>query len=411
MLHRFLVPVAFASAAAIAATRPGESALAPQSRQLTVHEWGTFTTVAGPDGRALDWLPLGGPTDLPCFVEHFDRNPAVKVLGSRPAGATTAAYDAVRAELPARVRMETPVVYFYADRDTTVRVRVRFNRGLMTEWYPPAVVSQPMVGAATLRDPRMASTIEWPAVRVSPEVPAVFPMERTASRYYAARNTDASPIVIGGQRERFLFYRGVADFDAPLNAAVDAAGAVRVKNVAGEIPAAFLFERRGSTLGFRVMGGLHEERVVPRPSLDGSLDELRRSLEQTLVAQGLTPKEASAMLETWGDSWFEEGARMIYIVPRSTVDEILPLEISPAPSHVTRVFVGRVEILTPTTRQVVAAALEKNDKQALEPYTRFLGPITDRILETTSDPVMAVRIRQATNKALDVYLRRMTICE
>ena len=33
---------------------------------LTVHEWGTFTSVAGAGGRAIEWLPLGGPTDLPC---------------------------------------------------------------------------------------------------------------------------------------------------------------------------------------------------------------------------------------------------------------------------------------------------------------------------------------------------------
>src|SRR5687768_18150308 len=46
---------------------------------LTVHEWGTFTTVAGTDGRAMDWLPLSGPTDLPCFVYHYQNNPLVKV--------------------------------------------------------------------------------------------------------------------------------------------------------------------------------------------------------------------------------------------------------------------------------------------------------------------------------------------
>ena len=413
MPRRFPVSVAFATIAAVAATRVGESALTPQSRQLTVHEWGTFTTVAGPDGRAIDWLPLGGPTDLPCFVEHFNRNPAVKVIPNGVTlGGSNAAYDAARQELSARVRMETPVLYFYADHDTTVHVRVRFNRGLMTEWYPPAAVAQPMVGAATLRDPRTVSMIEWPSVHVSPEAPATFPRERADSRYYAARNTDAAPIAVHGQRERFLFYRGVADFDAPLSAAVDSSGHVRVKNLGeAELPAAFLFERRGAKLGFRVIGALKDERLMAPPSLDGSFDDLRQSLEQALIAQGLTAKEASAMLETWRDSWFEEGMRVIYIVPRSSVDAILPLDITPAPSHVTRVFVGRMEVLTSTTQQAVRAALETNDNPVLERYARFLGPITDRILATTSDAAMAGRIRQATNKALAVYLHRMTICE
>ena len=39
---------------------------------LTVHEWGTFTSVAGPFGKAIDWMPAGGPTDLPCFVAKTD---------------------------------------------------------------------------------------------------------------------------------------------------------------------------------------------------------------------------------------------------------------------------------------------------------------------------------------------------
>jgi hypothetical protein len=27
---------------------------------LTAHEWGTFTSVAGPDGQAVEWSPLTG---------------------------------------------------------------------------------------------------------------------------------------------------------------------------------------------------------------------------------------------------------------------------------------------------------------------------------------------------------------
>ena len=38
-----------------------------QQADVTVHEWGTFTTVAGADGVAMQWTPLGGASDLPCF--------------------------------------------------------------------------------------------------------------------------------------------------------------------------------------------------------------------------------------------------------------------------------------------------------------------------------------------------------
>ena len=35
---------------------------------LVVHEWGTFTSIAGKNGVALEWKPLNGTSDLPSFV-------------------------------------------------------------------------------------------------------------------------------------------------------------------------------------------------------------------------------------------------------------------------------------------------------------------------------------------------------
>ena len=70
-----------------------------------------------------------------------------------------------------------------------------------------------------------------------------------------------------------------------------------------------------------------------------------------LLANGLYPEEASAMIDTWRESWFEEGTRLFYIVPRPAIDAILPLAITPAPSAIARVFVGRMELVTPATEQ------------------------------------------------------------
>ena len=43
--------------------------------------------------------------------------------------------------LASTVRMETPVIYFYAEQETTVSVDVQFRQGLITEWYPSATVT------------------------------------------------------------------------------------------------------------------------------------------------------------------------------------------------------------------------------------------------------------------------------
>ena len=81
------------------------------------------------------------------------------------------------------------------------------------------------------------------------------------------------------------------------------------------------------------------------------------------------------MVETWQDSWFEEGTRLIYIVPRGFIDKVLPLTIDPAPAQIVRIFVGRLEIVTPATVKAVETALASDDEVTLNKYGRFLEPI------------------------------------
>ena len=81
------------------------------------------------------------------------------------------------------------------------------------------------------------------------------------------------------------------------------------------------------------------------------------------------------MIETWKDSWFEEGSRLVYIVPRGFIDGVLPLTIDPAPGQIVRVFVGRFEIVTPATARAVSTAIAHSDEETLMKYGRFLEPI------------------------------------
>ena len=376
---------------------------------LTVHEWGTFTTVAGPDGRAVEWLPLGGPTDLPCFVEHFQNRANVKLAPNHPVPLD---YTAARSSLWGKVRMETPVLYFYASRRTQVNVRVRFPRGLMTEWYPRATVSQPLADRMTLRRGPLESVIEWPHVTVEPNAAQRFPVGAGESHYYAARNTDAAPLVVDGQREKFLFYRGVASLDVPLSADVLPDGRVRVRNLGADaLLTAMLFENRNGMVRYAVHGAFRGEAVLELPAHVGSVGRIRGDLERMLVEAGLYPKEAAAMVESWRDSWFEEGTRVFYIVPPKAVDAILPLTVEPVPARVVRVFVGRMELITPDIERTVETAVIANDATVLERYGRFLSPITDRILATHQDAVTKHRTRKATDAAFAAFLRRVTTCE
>jgi hypothetical protein len=153
-----------------------------------------------------------------------------------------------------------------------------------------------------------------------------------------------------------------------------------VNHSTDEIPRLFLFERRGDRVGYREFNALRAGAVLDPPSLDASLDSLLPELESSLVSAGLYQDEAHAMLESWKDSWFEEGSRLIYMVPRGYVDQILPLTIEPQPPKVERVFVGRMELLTPATQQAIETAAASRDKAALDKYGRFLAPMIEEML-------------------------------
>jgi hypothetical protein len=334
---------------------------------FTAHEWGTLTSVAGNDGQAVEWTPYDGSTDLPGFVEHLgDQN--------------------LKGGLRGKIRMETPVIYFYTSRAMRVAVKVRFSQGLLTEWYPRASQVEPApIPDRRFYDTHIDGSIAWDSVALEPNSTAVFPREHQENQYYAARETSAAPLAVntsrGEQREKFLFYRGVSGTQVPLGARVTRDGNVLVRNLGSdEIPSVILFERRGDMAGYRVSGALLGEINLQRPELNSTRDALDSELESVLVQQGLFNDEAHAMIETWRKSWFEEGSRVFYIAPRQFVDTILPLSIRPAPAEIVRVYVGRLEIVTPATEREVASAMAAHDPLKLAKYQRFLEPITNVVL-------------------------------
>ena len=352
----------------------------PSSSSVTVHEWGTFTSVAGVDGRAEPWLPLGGPNDLPCFVEHY-QNVLYKAFGPIVANRQVPLdYNKARGQLLGAIRMETPVLYFYSPKRQVVNVRVAFPQGFVTEWYPKAAVNQTPVRTEALEKySTTGATINWRSVEILPSSSkVVFPRSASPSHYYAARNTDANPLRVKAYDEKFLFYRGVGGFPVPINAMVTTDGKISIKHLNGKT-GVILFESRAGKLGYTVVDTTKEQALLDSPPLTADFEALRSELESMLVSQGLYQKEAKAMIDTWRDSWFEEGTRVFYIVPPKMVDTILPLTVEPKPKEVARVFVGRVELFTPATLAAVENAVAANNSEIVNTYGRFLGPIMERI--------------------------------
>jgi len=345
-------------------------------KPLVVHEWGTFTSVAGSDGKPMVWRPLSGPTDLPSFVYRPDYR--------RGELAQT------KVDFNTTVRMETPVLYFYAGKETDVKVKVDFPNGAITEWYPKAA-------SLKLRG------LDWGRIRVRPGAPDEFPREEAKSHYYPARETDAAPIQVKSpglvQDEKFLFYRGVGWFNLPVKVSLTNEF-VAVKNLGKDPVQAILFENRDGKTGFRVLGAVRDEVTVAPPDLTQPASEAMAELERTLIKSGLFEKEARAMVNTWRDSWFEEGLRVFYLVPRAAADAILPLTLDPKPDELVRVFVGRAEILTPDmerrAKEIVKAAGDDATKlwNELQPFGRFASPLLRRVWANVPQEQVPQPVRQ-----------------
>ncbi len=85
---------------------------------LVVHEWGTFTSIAGEKGVSVEWRPLAGKSDLPTFV--YTSGDATSGRGFR------SGQPCNKCCLEALIRMETPVLRrmreTMVDRETRLQI-------------------------------------------------------------------------------------------------------------------------------------------------------------------------------------------------------------------------------------------------------------------------------------------------
>jgi hypothetical protein len=340
-----------------------------------VHEWGTFTSVSGADGVHLDWRPLAAKDDLPPFVYRYGSG-----LGRLRGG---------KGLEVSRVRMETPVLYFYSDQELEVSAKVGFPKGLITEWYPFACEA--------------GKLINWGKFKVVPGLKDPLPRTPGESHYYPARETDAAPLRVWTrgapkepefQVEKFLFYRGVGTFDLPLAATMEGTRVTVRRTGPHEVPQAVLFENLKGRVGWKTLGRISGPATAERPVLDRNVADLHRELEAMLVREGLYEKEAAAMVKTWKDSWFEEGVRVFYLVPTRLTDEVLPLTLDPKPAELVRVLVGRAELITPEEESRIASIArrlpEASAKAELAAKGRFAEAALKRV--AAGDPALRPRI-------------------
>ena len=365
----------------------GFTALAADMPGFTLHEWGTFTSVSGSDGVLLPGLEQEEER-LPGFVFQHDGMPRRGKGYGRPLHSVT-------------IKMETPVIYFYANQPFKAHVRVGFNGGSISQWFPdrsggetpPAAPLLSMFGA-TGGDIDFAKnyqgSIEW-NVQVQPpsadDNAAIFKQGETPLWLYP-RQTDSSLVRNSdGAAEKFLFYRGVGNFSLPVKFTLPTDNTLQLNNVSKEtVPMVFVFNHPAydDKVSFALLDPLKagEARTVKlaEPATSSNWrHEVYAAMRGNLIHAGLFPKEADAMLQTWWNSYFEHpGLRTFWIVPEHFTGEVLPLTVEPSPRKQVRVLVGRSELLTPSFEQDLVKKIAQPENNPLS-YDRYFAAYQARV--------------------------------
>jgi hypothetical protein len=371
----------------------------PASDQLVIHEWGTFTSLQDEAGHSV----AGVNTDDEPVPEFVHR---ISDLIPQPTELAPVYYKGVpRSHRQVRMRLETPVLYFYppAGRHAPLQatVEVGFRGGWLTEYFPRADVSAPGLKEGNFRyaglSPTTMGTLEWHDLSIGGD----YPLPQTNAQVWLAPRQVRSATVRapGGEAEKYLFYRGVGNLPSPLavSRTIDNDGIIIREDLNPElglrtpllIRAMWLVHvREDGTVAFRSLGAgkltgesgreVAHTRVDfagpirpsaekaaydegARPRLEtlmegyaaGNLAELRSQMRKQLIADGLFADEADAMLTTWELAYFKStGLRLFYLLPQGWTDAVLPLQCS-LPADVSRTMVGRVELVTPRQRTLL----------------------------------------------------------
>jgi hypothetical protein len=399
--------------------------------KVIVHEWGTFTSLQDEHGQAIKGVNVDDEPVPPFVYENAgitvtaQYSQSERNFGLPPhldRGALSQGW--FRGDPQVTMRLETPVLYIYPPKGKTpasvppLDVHVDFHGGILSQSYPYAEREDsphPPLGPEGITD-QMTSGLTWKGVRLGSTEK---PVETTDKVWTTPREVSAPLLEVkaliydnggrheGTQAEHFLFYRGVGHLDSPLllnQTSLDAGKRGDIFPWCHRILAAspsFEAPAQGTVNAEAWLADIHADgscrwevllleydssgvRLARKfvdsdssPANLNQLNQLKASMHDALVKEGLYPDEASAMLRTWELSYFKSpGLRFFYIVPRKWVDKVLPLKITGAPTDITRVMVGRIELISDAQKAALArlaagpcpdlAAVKKAAQDALQ---------------------------------------------
>lgn len=355
---------------------------------LTIHEWGTLTSAQSSTGTWLAGVQHQEEA-LPAFVHQRDLGPQGSGAAETFAGVAT-------------TQVQTPVLFAQAETAGDLEVRLQAPTGLFTSVWPQAAVALPAeVSALAGGELRLQ-------LHVDPNASA--PTTTAAGLWTPLRAVPAAGVSAGADRETFVFWRALSSWTPPVRVLATNDGTtsttVTFHNDGDvEIPAAFWVHVHAGGGLLKVLGavppkGSQVGTTTPKESNPDLFSAQATSqVSATLVQAGLNEAEASALIASWGENYFKTpGLRILWLVPKAWVDQALPITVTPTPLQHSRVYVGRLEALTPALDAETIAVVQGAGASANESVLAPLGHFAEARLRAVRDQLAAAD--QATCDAL-----------
>ncbi len=338
------------------------------SANFIAHEWGTFTSVVDKNGKMIQGLHHEEEA-LPNFVYDLSRVertgvgtslatsgiPPRRGGGGPPTrGFTPASMDLM--PIPTfteRItqKMETPVIYFYAEDEININVRVDFPEGVISQWFPNVSSVNPSVEAKN-------GYGVWD-LKILKTKSGNLPETSGNSIWNPSREVNSNIVKVNNELEKLVFYRGLGNFKTPISVK-EKNGVLLIQNHSNQIVKGLtILNHRDDKNEFlhidsieagvtkNIVLGIQNSELKSFKTYDSYLKEAKKVIIEDLVASGLYHDESVAMVNTWEGGYFQtKGLRLLYVLPNEWTEEILPMKLNRAPKELVRTLVGRIEVLT-----------------------------------------------------------------
>lgn len=298
---------------------------------LIIHEWGTFTSFMGSNGKLLEGMHTEEEA-LPGFVYSLKKDGNISNLdiiaqssfGPCPRWPTKAPCDVLsrlseqnQNFLPGNPitsgvtqKMETPVIYFYGEEGEKLDIKIDFPKGIISQWYPKATDYYPSRDQIETLGP---STLKYSLLLKSKTFTGNIPKTTHESIWNPARVVNSNTIEVNNEHEKFIFYRGIGDFPSSLKLTSEVGNKITLTNLLDEhITGIFVLNSDGIKGNFKRVGSLapHHKKSLELPSLENGIAfeqyviNAKKTIHKYLVGAGLYNDEAWALLNTWEKSYF-----------------------------------------------------------------------------------------------------------